>query len=43
MSRPPPSASLDISQAELEDDEAISGAGEGEVMMEEVEQEGYSA
>lgn len=46
MSRPPlaQSASLDASQAELEEEEAISGTGEGDEVMEEAEeQEGYSA
>lgn len=43
MSRPPQSASVDASQAELEDEEAISGTGEGDEVMEEAEeQEGYS-
>lgn len=43
MSRPPQSASVDASQAELEEEEAISGTGEGDEVMEEVEeQEGYS-
>lgn len=44
MSRPPQSASVDASQAELEEEEAISGTGEGDEVMEEAEeQEGYSA
>ena len=44
MSRPPPSTSLDASQAELEEEEVISGTGEGDEVMEEPEeQEGYSA
>jgi casein kinase II subunit beta len=35
---------MDASQAELEEEEAISGVGEGDEIMEEVEeQEGYSA
>ena len=43
MSRPPQSAAVDASQAELEEDEAISGTGEGDEVMEEAEeQEGYS-
>lgn len=43
MSRPPQSASVDASQAELEEEEAISGTGEGDEVMEEAEeQEGYS-
>jgi casein kinase II subunit beta len=43
MSRPPHSAVVDASQAELEEEEAVSGTGEGDEVMEEVqEQEGYS-
>jgi hypothetical protein len=43
MSRPPQSAAVDASQAELEEEEAISGTGEGDEVMEEAEeQEGYS-
>jgi len=35
---------MDTSQAELEEEEALSGAGEGDEIMEEVaEREGYSA
>lgn len=42
MSRPPQS-SVDASQAELEEEEAMTGTGEGDEIMEEVEeQEGYS-
>ena len=34
---------MDANQAELEEEEAISGTGEGDEIMEEVEeQEGYS-
>jgi casein kinase II subunit beta len=34
---------VDASQAELEEDEAVSGTGEGDEVMEEAEeQEGYS-
>jgi casein kinase II subunit beta len=35
---------VDASQAELEEEEAVSGTGEGDEVMEEVveEQEGYS-
>jgi hypothetical protein len=41
MSRPP--QAMDTSQAELEEEEAISGTGEGDEIMEEAEeQEGYS-
>lgn len=43
MSRPPQSASVDASQAELEEEEAISGTGEGDEVMGEVEEQGYSA
>ncbi|KAF7977430.1 hypothetical protein HWV62_3582 [Athelia sp. TMB] len=44
MSRPPQSTTLDTSQAELEEDEAISGTGEGDEVMEEAEeQEGYTS
>lgn len=39
MSRPP---ELEEEQVELEEEEAISGIGEGDEVMEEVE-EGYSA
>jgi hypothetical protein len=42
MSRPSQSA-VDTSQAELEEEEAVSGTGEGDEVMEEAgEQEGYS-
>jgi hypothetical protein len=43
MSRPPQSTAVDANQAELEEEETISGAGEGDEVMEGVEQqEGYS-
>jgi hypothetical protein len=43
MSRPPQSAVVDASQEQLEEEEAVSGTGEGDEVMEEVEeQEGYS-
>jgi len=43
MSRPPQLAVVDASQAQLEEEEAVSGTAEGDEVMEEVqEQEGYS-
>ena len=43
MSRPPQSAVVDVSQAQLEEEEVVSGTAEGDEAMEEVEeQEGYS-
>jgi casein kinase II subunit beta len=44
MSRPPQSASEDASQAELEEEEeVISGTGEGDEVMGEVEEQGYTS
>jgi hypothetical protein len=43
MSRPPQSAVVDASQAQLEEEEVVSGTAEGDEVMEEAEeQEGYS-
>ena len=43
MSRPPQPAPVEASQGEQEEEGVISGTGEGDEVMEEVEeQEGYS-
>jgi uncharacterized protein (DUF1786 family) len=44
MSRQPSHSLADVAQGELEEEEVVSGTGEGAEVMEEVEeQEGYSA
>jgi hypothetical protein len=44
MSRPSQPMSIETNRGDLEEEEAISGAGEGDEVMEEVEEqeEGYS-